>query len=73
MLTFAAPMILLYYIGIAASYLIVLKREGRGIPWKAVVIGLLVLALFVLLIAAALHYWAGWVVTPDFPWITPGP
>lgn len=73
MLTFAAPMILLYYIGIAASYPIVLKREGRSFPWRGIVMGLLVLILFVLLIAAGLHYGAGWVVTPEFPWLTPGP
>ena len=73
MLTFAAPMILLYYIGIAASYPIVLKREGRSFPWRGAVMGILVLVLFVLLIAAGLHYGAGWVITPNFPWLTPGP
>jgi sec-independent protein translocase protein TatC len=30
---FATPMILLFYIGIFASYLLVLNREGRRFPW----------------------------------------
>jgi sec-independent protein translocase protein TatC len=30
---FATPMILLFYVGIFASYLLVLKRENRRFPW----------------------------------------
>jgi sec-independent protein translocase protein TatC len=30
---FATPMIILFYIGIFASYLLVLNREGRRFPW----------------------------------------
>jgi sec-independent protein translocase protein TatC len=33
---FAAPMILLYFVGIFASYLLVLNREGEKFPWKPV-------------------------------------
>jgi sec-independent protein translocase protein TatC len=31
---FAVPMILLYFLGVFASYLLVLRREGRKFPWK---------------------------------------
>lgn len=34
---FAAPMILLYFVGVFASYLLVLSREGRSFPWGKVV------------------------------------
>lgn len=30
---FATPMIILYYIGVFASYLLVLKRENKRFPW----------------------------------------
>ncbi|HPT27870.1 MAG TPA: twin-arginine translocase subunit TatC [Bryobacteraceae bacterium] len=47
---FAVPMILLYFIGVFASYLLVLNREGRRFPWGKV---LLWTAVVVALIAAA--------------------
>ena len=31
---FATPMIVLFYVGILASYMLVLKREKRNFPWK---------------------------------------
>ncbi|MCL4795213.1 MAG: twin-arginine translocase subunit TatC [Bryobacteraceae bacterium] len=33
---FAAPMILLYFVGVFASYLLVLSREGKRFPWGKV-------------------------------------
>lgn len=47
LLLFATPMVLLFYIGIFASYLLVLKREGRRMSGK--VIALLTLVLLLLL------------------------
>ena len=51
---FATPMIILFYIGIFASYLLVLKRENRQFPWRTfvrwsaiVLVSLLVIAFFV--------------------------
>lgn len=32
---FATPMIILFYVGIFASWLLVLKRENRAFPWRA--------------------------------------
>ena len=34
MMIFAVPMVLLFFVGVAASYLLVLRREGKGFPWK---------------------------------------
>jgi sec-independent protein translocase protein TatC len=44
MMLFALPMCLLFYVGIFAGYLLVLRREGRHFPWRRVsTIGLVVL------------------------------
>jgi sec-independent protein translocase protein TatC len=43
MMIFAVPMVLLFFIGVFASYLLVLRREGKGFPWK--IVSLLVLGL----------------------------
>jgi sec-independent protein translocase protein TatC len=51
LMLFATPMCLLFYVGIFASYLLVLHRENRRFPWrKTLTIGTLVL----LLIAGAI-------------------
>jgi sec-independent protein translocase protein TatC len=36
MMLFAVPMCMLFYVGIFAGYLLVLKREGRRFPWRRV-------------------------------------
>ncbi|HLI85599.1 MAG TPA: twin-arginine translocase subunit TatC [Bryobacteraceae bacterium] len=38
MMLFATPMCLLFFVGIFASYLLVLNREGRRFPWSKVFI-----------------------------------
>jgi sec-independent protein translocase protein TatC len=35
MMLFAVPMVLLYFTGVFAGYLLVLRREGQRFPWKA--------------------------------------
>ncbi|MCC7499534.1 MAG: twin-arginine translocase subunit TatC [Bryobacterales bacterium] len=51
LMLFTVPMCLLFYVGIFASYLLVLKRENRRFPWKPV---LLTTALILALVALAL-------------------
>ena len=34
LMLFATPMVLLFYVGIFASYLLLLQREGRKFPWR---------------------------------------
>ena len=45
LMLFAVPMCLLFYVGIFASYLLILNREGRRFPWSKVlpIVGALVL------------------------------
>jgi sec-independent protein translocase protein TatC len=51
MMLFAVPMCLLFFLGVFASYLLVLKRERRAFPWKA--LGLWVAAVMLVLCSAA--------------------
>jgi len=34
LMLFAVPMVLLYFLGVLAAYLLVSRRDERGIPWK---------------------------------------
>ena len=54
LMLFAVPMCLLFFVGVFASYLLVLKREGKKFPWVKVLLALLV----VMLVFAAIAYWA---------------
>lgn len=69
LMLFAAPMVLLFYIGVFASYVLVLHRENRRFPWK--IFALLVLA--VLLILAGVVYIAitryGYHLVPSWPFL----
>ncbi|MBI1896636.1 MAG: twin-arginine translocase subunit TatC [Acidobacteria bacterium] len=49
---FAVPMVLLYFVGLFASYLLVLSRENRRFPWASVAI---VLGVPLLLISLGLY------------------
>jgi len=58
MLLFALPMCLLFYVGVFAGYLLVLKREGRRFPWAKVltVAGIVLVVFSALIYFTALHY-----------------
>ncbi len=66
---FAAPMCLLFYVGIFASFLLVWSREGRKFPWRTVILVLLA----VLLVVAAGLYMSitryGFHVVPHWPFL----
>jgi sec-independent protein translocase protein TatC len=47
LMLFATPMCVLFYVGVFASYLLVLHRENRRFPWKKV--GTIVIAVLILL------------------------
>lgn len=67
LMLFAIPMNLLYFAGVFASYLLVLKREGKAFPWKWMLLGLL----GVLVIVAGLLWLA--VARFHYHWITHWP
>jgi sec-independent protein translocase protein TatC len=52
LMLFATPMCLLFYVGIFASYLLVLHRENRRFPWRKAI---LVAGTVVLLVSAVLY------------------
>jgi sec-independent protein translocase protein TatC len=54
---FAVPMILLYFLGVFASYLLVLRREGRKFPWKVFLIWLVAVLAVVGIVMAYTGYW----------------
>ncbi len=60
LMLFAVPMCLLYFVGVFAGYLLVMKREGHKFPWKKVLLwtalGLLLMAGFVYFEIAHYHY-----------------
>jgi len=56
MMLFAVPMVLLYFVGVFASYLLVLRREGKSFPWHYVVLGLIGLVALIAGFGAVMVY-----------------
>ena|SRR5947209_7210095 len=60
MMLFAVPMVALYFVGLSASFLLVMHREGRNFPWGKVVLGaaaaLLISAGAIALLVYRYHY-----------------
>jgi sec-independent protein translocase protein TatC len=69
MILFAGPMILLFYVGIFASYLLVLSREGRKMPARVVLTIVLVLLLAAAGTVYYLHEFMGYQLINQFPWL----
>jgi sec-independent protein translocase protein TatC len=44
---FATPMILLFYLGVFASYLLILQRENKKFPWAKFLIGVVIILLII--------------------------
>jgi len=69
LMLFATPMCLLFYVGIFASYLLVLRRENRKFPWRTlltIVLGVLILLAFAGYVAIT-HY--GVKLVPHWPFL----
>jgi sec-independent protein translocase protein TatC len=56
MMIFAVPMVMLFFVGVFASHLLVLKREGKKFPWGTVLLIILGIALAVGATIALLLY-----------------
>lgn len=69
LMLFATPMCLLFFVGIFASYLLVLSREGRRFPWgKALtIVGIVLLLLAGMLYVAITRY--GLKLVPHWPFL----
>jgi sec-independent protein translocase protein TatC len=70
MTLFTLPMIALYFLGLFASYLLVLRREGKKFPWY--VVGLVVLGLLLITagVVALLIYHYHFHFVPKWPFLT---
>lgn len=69
LMLFATPMCLLFYVGIFASYLLVLHRENRKFPWKkASLIGVGVLLLVGAVVYLAITKY-GYKPVPHWPFL----
>lgn len=67
---FAAPMILLFFVGVFASYLLVLRRENQRFPWVPVLIaaGVVIILIAGALFLAITKY--GYHLVPNWPFLT---
>jgi sec-independent protein translocase protein TatC len=69
LMLFAIPMCALYFVGVFAGLALVMRREGRTLPWRTIVWIVLILILAVAGIAAAmLHFHVHF--TPKWPYLT---
>jgi len=67
---FAVPMILLFFLGVFASYLLVLHREGQNFPWKAFFLWLGIVILLIALIMGFAVVQYGYRLIPYWPFLT---
>ena len=70
MMLFAVPMVMLFYVGILASYVLMLSREGRRFPWRKVfyIGGVVALAIAGLIYFAITKYGYHWL--KHWPFLT---
>src|SRR3984885_8261859 len=69
---FATPMILLFYVGIFASWLLVLHREKRSFPWSKVLPWAgLVVVLIIIIVWVCMHFF-GFKFIPHSPFLIRG-
>jgi sec-independent protein translocase protein TatC len=71
MILFAGPMILLFYVGIFAAYLLVLSREGRKMPASVIATLIVVLLAIGAGVVYYLHVVMGFQFSGQFPWLVP--
>src|SRR5579863_465404 len=60
LMLFAVPMCLLYFVGVFAAFLLVMKREGKQFPWRKVLsitfLSLVLIAAIAFFVSLKLHY-----------------
>lgn len=71
MMLFAVPMVLLFFVGLFAAYLLVLNREGKKFPWGKIGLGVLAALIVIGGLAALLIYHYHFRLLPKWPYLTP--
>jgi sec-independent protein translocase protein TatC len=71
MMLFAVPMVLLYFVGLFASHLLVLKREGKKFPWGKIAIGIAILLLVAAGLVVVLVHYNHFQLIPKWPFLLP--
>ncbi len=57
LMLFAIPMSALYFVGVLAGLLLVMRREGRRVPWSKILVVVLIIAVIAAaIIFATIHY-----------------
>jgi sec-independent protein translocase protein TatC len=69
LMLFTIPMCLLYFMGIFAGYLLVLRREDRKFPWKPFLITLVCLIAFVAVLVATMVFKFNYRIVPHWPFL----
>jgi len=70
MMLFAVPMVLLFFVGVFASYLLVLRREKRKFPWGTVLLVLSGILIIVAGVIALFVYRYHYHVITKWPFLT---
>jgi sec-independent protein translocase protein TatC len=69
MMLFAVPMVALFFVGVGASYLLIMKREGRRFPWWKVIVAAIAMVLIAGGAIALLIYRYHYHFVPKWPYI----
>ncbi len=70
MMLFAVPMVLLFFVGLFAAYLLVLRREGKKFPWGIVLLVLLGIILVAAAVLALFVYRYHYYFLMKWPYLT---
>lgn len=69
MMLFAVPMVFLFFVGLFAAYLLVLKREGKRFPWSKILLGVLGLIIVIGGIVVLMIYHYHFRAIPHWPYL----
>ncbi len=70
MMLFAVPMCLLFFVGVLASYMLVLKREDKALPWGKMLLGLLGAIVLTAAVVAVMVYFFHYHLINHWPFVT---
>lgn len=68
LMLFAVPMTLLYFVGVFAGYLVVLRREGKTLPWTRIIVWTVAIVIVIAASALAIRF-LGLRFVPHWPFV----